>query len=156
MNPLDWIVRFCEVCARPLLRFFGSPQMEIQSGWLGWSDRDRQQFVLLLWVKFINAKEKPFLLRSLEVEHRGVKYKAIAKLGDVSILGSTGWRVGTLLPKNCAVASPQIPAIDVADRHGYFSLPKHLADNAGGFQFEVSATFHGGRSRTGKFTVDTI
>jgi len=125
--------------------------MEFQNGWLGWSDRDRQQLALLLWVKFINTKEKPFLLRSLEVEHRGVKYKAIAMQRDVSIQGPrpTGWWVRTLRPQDCAVTSPQIPAINVADRHGYFPLPKHLADSAGGFQFEVLATFQGGAISNG-------
>lgn len=154
MNPLDWIVKFFEVCAKPLLRFFGSPQMEVQDGWLGWSDKDKQHLALLLWVKFTNTKEKPFLLRSLEIHHRGVNYKAIAKQGHVSILGPTGWRVRTLHPQDCVVTSPQIPAINIAGRHGFFPLPKELSIETGPFLFEVTATFEGGRSRTDQFGVD--
>jgi hypothetical protein len=154
MNPLDWIVKFFEVCAKPLLRIFGSPQMEVQDGWLGWSDKDKQHLALLLWVKFTNTKEKPFLLRSLKIHHRGVNYKAIAKQGHVSILGPTGWRVRTLHPQDCVVTSPQIPAINIARRHGFFPLPKELSIETGPFLFEVTATFEGGRSRTDQFGVD--
>lgn len=153
---IDWIVKFCEVCAKPLLRFLGSPQMEVQDGWLGWSDKDKQYLALLLWMKFTNTKEKPFLLRSLEVAHRDVKYKAIAKQGHVSILGPTGWRVRTLHSQDCVVTSPQIPAINIAGRHGFFPLPKELSAKPGPFLFEVTATFQGGRSRTGQFGVDGL
>lgn len=156
MNLLDWIVKLCEACAKPLLRFLGSPQMEVQDGWLGWSDKDKQQLALLLWVKFTNTKERPFLLRSLEIHHRGVKYKAIAKQGHVSILGPTGWRVRTLHPQNCVVMSPQIPAINIAVRHGFFPLPRELSTETGPFLFEVTATFQGGLSRTDQFGVDGL
>jgi hypothetical protein len=72
MNPLDWIIKFSELCAKPLLGYFGSPQMEIDKDntLLGWSQKDRQQVALLLCLKFVNKSEKPFLLRSVEVEHR--------------------------------------------------------------------------------------
>jgi len=156
MNPLDWIAKIFDVCAKPVLRFFGSPQMEVQDGWLGWSDKDKQHLSLLLWVTFTNTKEKPFLLRSLEVEHRGVNYKAIAKQGHVSILGPTGWRVRTLHPKDCVVASPHIAAINITRRHGFFPLPKELSIETGPFLFEVRAVFHGSRSRTDQFGVDGL
>ena len=156
MNPLDWIVKFFEVCATPLLRFFSSPQMEVQDGWLGWSDKDKQHLALLLWIKFTNTREKPFLLRSLEISHRGVKYKAIAKQGHVSILGPTGWRVRTLHPQDCVVTCPQMPAINLAGRHGFFPLPKELSIETGPFLFEVTAKFHAGRSRNDQFGVDGL
>ena len=140
MNPLDWILKFFEVCAAPVLRFFGSPQIEVQDGWLGWADKDKQHLALLLWVTFTNTKEKVFLLRSLEIRHRGVNHKAIAKQGHISILGPTGWRVRTLHPQDCVVTSPQIPATNIARRHGFFPLPKELSIENGPFLFEVTAT----------------
>jgi hypothetical protein len=156
MNPIDWIIKFFELCATPVLRFFARPQMEVQDGWLGWTDREKQHLALLLWVKFINTKEKPFLLRDLEIQHRGISYKAIAKHGHISILGPTGWRVRTLHPQDCVVTSPQIPAVNVAGRHGFFSLPKELSLATGPFLFEVTATFHGSRSRNDQFSVDDL
>ena len=156
MNPIDWIIKFFEFCATPVLRFFASPQIEVEDGWLGWTDREKQNLALLLWVKFTNAKEKPFLLRALEVQHRGISYKAIAKHGDIRILGPTGWRVRTLHPEDCIVTSPQIPAINVAGRHGFFLLPKELSLATGPFLFEVTATFHGSRSRNDQFGVDDL
>jgi hypothetical protein len=156
MNPLDWIVKFFELCAWPILRFFGSPQMQVQDGWLGWSDKDKQHLALLLWVTFTNTREKPFLLRSLEIHHRGVKYKAIAKQGHVRILGPTGWRVRTLRLEDCVVSSPQISDINIAGRHGFFPLAKELSIETGPILFEVKATFHSGRSRTDQFGVDGI
>lgn len=156
MNPLDWILKLCELCAKPLLRFVGSPQMKIEDGWLGWSDHDRQRFALLLWVKFTNTKERPCLLRHLEIEHRGLKYRPINKQGHVSILGPSGWRVRTLHPQDCAVTSPQIPAINVARRHAFFPLPRELTEETGPFLFEVTAIFEGGRSRTDQFGVKAL
>jgi len=156
MNPLDWIVKFFEICTAPALRFFASPQMEVQDGWLGWSDKDKQHLSLLLWIKFTNTRGKPFLLRSLEIQHRGVRYKAIAKQRHVSILGPTGWRVRTLHAQDCVVACPQIPAINIAARHGFFPLPKDISLEKGPFVFQVTAKFHGSRSRTDEFGVDGL
>lgn len=158
MNPLDWILKLYEILAKPIISFFESPQMEIeqQNTWLGWSDHDKQRLALLVWVKFTNTSEKPFLLRSLEVERRGVKYKPVRGQGVVSILGPTGWRVKTLHPHECAVTSPQIPAINVARRFGFFPLPKQIAEETGRFEFEVTASFQRGRSRTAKFVIDSI
>jgi hypothetical protein len=48
------------MCATPTLRFFGSPQMEVQDGWFGWSDKDKRQLALLLCVKFTNTRDKHF------------------------------------------------------------------------------------------------
>jgi hypothetical protein len=156
MNPLDWIVKFLEVCATPALRFFGGPQMAVRDGWLGWSDKDKQHLVLLLWITFTNRREKPCLLRSLEINHRGIIYKAAAKQGHIGILGPTGWRVKTLRSQDCVVTSPQISATNIVERHGFFLLPKEVSIESGPFLFEVTAKFYGSRSRTDQFGVDGL
>jgi hypothetical protein len=153
---MDWIIKFFELCATTVLRFFASPQMEVQDGWLGWTDREKQHLALLLWVKFTNTKEKPFLLRTLEIQHRGISYKAITKRGHISILGPTGWCVRTLHPEDCVVASPKVPGVNVTGRHGFFSLPKELSFATGPFLFEVTAKFYGSRSRRDQFGVDGL
>jgi hypothetical protein len=128
--------------------------MEIEDGWLGWTDNEKQHFALLLWARFTNTKDRAFLLRSLKIKHQGVSYKPTSKRGDVRILGPA-WRVRTVNAQECAVTSPQIPAVNVVCRHAFYLLPRELGDSSGGFKFEATAMFEGGRSRTGKFSVDS-
>jgi hypothetical protein len=135
--------------------FASFPTLELKRTSFGWLDVEKRRLVLLVWLKFRNNSQKPFLLNSIEVDFVGERLKpAEAAPVHFSCLTESGWLTESLNRVDNIMASPQIPPCDVVERFALFHIPVATALGQDGvFDFTIRANFPLKRTRQESFVL---
>ncbi len=85
---------------------------------------DRDQYALLVGLKFVNASQKPVLVRGVQARLDGHLLEPIPTSASThGILTKNGWRIIDKLREEFVSFPFQVPAANVAERLAIFVMP---------------------------------
>ena len=128
--------------------FFSSPMVEVLQPGTVFGRFGRDQFALLLKLKFRNESERPTLVRLVRVLWRDQWYdpqpRLPSRVGLDTAHGSHGQRFEA---QESLMETPRIPPVEQVERYALFLLPEPGEPFPTTMEFTVEVVFSRGKSR---------
>ena len=152
---LGTLIDYCLKGFVGLIGFASFPTLQMKRTSFGWHDAERTRLVLLVWMKFRNNSQRPFVLNTVEVEFAGEWLKPIETASEhFSCLTENGWLTESLKRVDNIMASLQIPPCDVVERFALFNVPVATARTQNDVvNFTIRANFPWRRRREESFVI---
>jgi hypothetical protein len=152
---LGTVIDYCFKGISGIIEFASFPTLQVKRTSFGWQDPQRTRLVLLVWMRFRNNSQRPFVLNTVEVEFADEWLKPTETSSEhFSCLTEKGWLTESLKRVDDVTASLQIPPCDVVERFALFNVPVATARQQNDrFNFTIRATFPWRRSREESFVI---
>jgi hypothetical protein len=152
---LGTVIDFCFKGIAGIFEFASFPKLQIKRTSFGWRNMEKTSLVLLVWINLRNNSQRPFVLKTVEVDFAGERLTPIEPPSEhFSCLTENGWLPESLKRVDNIMVSPQIPACNVVERFAVFDVPVATARKQNDvFNFTMRVNFPWKRRREKSFVV---